>query len=564
MNIRDRIRRQARSEAEIYVVIVCFFVWYSRKLGGGIYMDEAVFARSGYAMISRGYLYGNPTHSHAPVGKYAIGIAQEIVGPTMAAAGIPSLIFGLGTIYITYHIGRSLSGRFVGLISAVFLGTNAIVAQLAPTVWIDMPLVFFTALAAYALLRFQQRPEPSSRYVALAVGSTVLACATKLQGALLVVPLVLVLALISLEQRWRSKQVLRLVKNATLSGGIVLGLVYWPFLLAPHPTYYGGSSLPRIAHLIMDIPGLGNIAYAFGEAFAQNLGHIGAGHTVTVAGSQYQNPPFWTYLYWVVASGEYVVLLGIASALAFLSPKLRPNRSVKPVVICSILVFVPYVLMSIVSVKSHRYLVPYYPIIIPFAALAVFNVGRRISSLADFDSSWKRKTIVTIIALCVVGMTIPPSIATDSGYDDATEHISGEISPTDQDPVTVLSESPLPTKWHFGSRMTMNYSFNASKPVLYDIVGDSEADVVVRGLDRNRGVYRDSKRRISNGSACYVVYSPSKYAESNWRSNISNFVASHTESSTRIPVTSLSWDSTNNQNNTLVIARICNRSNIMN
>ncbi len=67
----------------------------------------------------------------------------------LLAAGI-----GIGTIFLTYQIGKTLYGRLAGAMAALFIAIMPYHVIVSRQVLLDGPMVFFTTLTLYFLVRF--------------------------------------------------------------------------------------------------------------------------------------------------------------------------------------------------------------------------------------------------------------------------------------------------------------------------------------------------------------------------------------------------------------------------
>ncbi len=83
-------------------------------------------------------------------------LMAKIVGFEVSTRWV-SALSGLGTLLLTYGIGRRLMDGKTGFLSAIILMTSGFYTLLLTTGNIDMLLTFFTTLAVYAYIRYQKR-----------------------------------------------------------------------------------------------------------------------------------------------------------------------------------------------------------------------------------------------------------------------------------------------------------------------------------------------------------------------------------------------------------------------
>ena len=92
-----------------------------------------------------------------------------------------SALFDVGTVLITYALGRRLYGQWVGLLGASFVATTVLHVQLSHFYASDTILTFFVVAALLCLVRFVQ--EGASRWMLLAAIAVGLALASKISAA---------------------------------------------------------------------------------------------------------------------------------------------------------------------------------------------------------------------------------------------------------------------------------------------------------------------------------------------------------------------------------------------
>jgi hypothetical protein len=94
--------------------------------------------------------------------------AQACFGLSPLAARLPSILATVGSVWMTYLIGRELRGPRFGLAGAGVFATCAIVPITASVLLTDQPLAFFHALATFAYLRHERVPRSAWLWLAWA------------------------------------------------------------------------------------------------------------------------------------------------------------------------------------------------------------------------------------------------------------------------------------------------------------------------------------------------------------------------------------------------------------
>jgi YYY domain-containing protein len=112
-----------------------------------------------------------------------------------------SALFDTGTVWLTYFLGRRLSGsKVVGVLAAVFVAFTPFEVQLSHYFAVDTTLVFFTTLALLSYVALAQ--DGGVRWVILSGVATGLAVASKFSAMPLFLPLALAYLLYWLRSDW--------------------------------------------------------------------------------------------------------------------------------------------------------------------------------------------------------------------------------------------------------------------------------------------------------------------------------------------------------------------------
>jgi 4-amino-4-deoxy-L-arabinose transferase-like glycosyltransferase len=130
-------------------------------------VDEAIFSQAAKEMYDRGdaitpYFNGEVFPDKPAMMYWLMMSAYELFGPTEFAARFWSAIFGIGSVLLTYRIGRLVFSPSVafwsGLILATSLNFNVIARAATP----DSFLTFFSALAMLAFVSATAKSRPMS------------------------------------------------------------------------------------------------------------------------------------------------------------------------------------------------------------------------------------------------------------------------------------------------------------------------------------------------------------------------------------------------------------------
>ena len=130
-------------------------------------------------------------------------VAQWWPDPTgeamVRALRLTSVLFGVGTVALTYAIGRQLSGELVGLGAGLLVAVNPVVNRMSVSTFAEIPSTFFILLSLWLLVRCCERAAPSIRLLAFGAGLALGAgCMIRYQAIFYLPPVGLWVALLAL------------------------------------------------------------------------------------------------------------------------------------------------------------------------------------------------------------------------------------------------------------------------------------------------------------------------------------------------------------------------------
>ena len=132
--------------------------------------------------IAPDYTYGHwPLYLLALVHALIPGVDALLLGRALAA------LFDVGTVFLTFALGREVSGERVGLLAAAFVALMVAHVQQAHFYTVDVLLAFFVVGALLFAVRLAE--GGAARDAWLAGASVGLALSTKISTALLLIPL---------------------------------------------------------------------------------------------------------------------------------------------------------------------------------------------------------------------------------------------------------------------------------------------------------------------------------------------------------------------------------------
>jgi 4-amino-4-deoxy-L-arabinose transferase-like glycosyltransferase len=149
----------------VYILLALSLLFFVPKLGMPLLdPDEGLYAEIAREMLTSGdwvipHVNGLPYLEKPPLYFWLTALTFQLFGPSEWATRLWSAISALGTVLLTWRIGRRLYGAPAGLMAGVVVATvvgNALYVRRAST---DQLFVFCLALAMYGFLRDAERPD---------------------------------------------------------------------------------------------------------------------------------------------------------------------------------------------------------------------------------------------------------------------------------------------------------------------------------------------------------------------------------------------------------------------
>lgn len=158
--MEPRLSPQARRRRDRFVLFVLALALFAPGLGlrDPWPPDEPRFAQIAREMLVSGqwlipHIGGHPYPDKPPVFFWAIAAFEALTGSARLAFLLPSLLAALGTLLLTYDLGRRLWNARVGMMAALLLAFTVQFTLQARMAQIDALLCFWTTLAMYGFLR---------------------------------------------------------------------------------------------------------------------------------------------------------------------------------------------------------------------------------------------------------------------------------------------------------------------------------------------------------------------------------------------------------------------------
>ena len=152
-------------QSAVYMLLALSLLLFVPKLGMPLLdPDEGLYAEIAREMLTSGdwvipHVNGLPYLEKPPLYFWLSALTFQLFGPSEWATRLWSAISALGTVLLTWRIGRRLHGAPAGLLAGIVVATvvgNALYVRRAST---DQLFVFCLTLAMYGFLRDAERPD---------------------------------------------------------------------------------------------------------------------------------------------------------------------------------------------------------------------------------------------------------------------------------------------------------------------------------------------------------------------------------------------------------------------
>lgn len=167
------IRRRLLTRPGPWVTLLILAVAVTLRLAFlnslGFNSDEAVYAGQGASLAGDPVLIeyfpifrAHPLLFQATLSVVFFGGVSPLAGRLTAA------VFGIATVGLTYLLGKQMYGRRAGAIAALLLAAMPYHVIVTRQVLLDGPMVFFSTLSLYLLIRFVDGGRPTMLYASVA------------------------------------------------------------------------------------------------------------------------------------------------------------------------------------------------------------------------------------------------------------------------------------------------------------------------------------------------------------------------------------------------------------
>lgn len=261
-----------------------------------------------------------------------------------------------------------------------------------------------------------------------------------------------------------------------------------------------------IGFLIIYSPFLHNPVTLFTQILLNQTIHLKQSSPKVVGGVLYDTSPWWSYLYWFYEYLGLMFVVGTIISLLYIGYKYFKKTDIaKEEKLLLLFTFVPFILLSALSLKTQNYFVILFPLFSIYMVVQVTSLVKRITVNLSMESLKSKANILSIAAIIVLmmlpgplWMTIDdPSLGTDSGYDVVGELVIDYLNDNPDEDVRVIAFDVLSVEYYLPDDVLNKieilplFSDNFSKDILgrpysyypdeelYDLVLNNEIDILV-------------------------------------------------------------------------------------
>lgn len=135
----------------IYLILLLALGLRMINLNQSLWLDEAVQAITSRSSIP--YIFQEITGDfHPPLYYFLMHFWVQIFGSSEVALRLPSVLFGIGTVYILYEIAMYMHGKFIAILAAVLLATAPFHIYYSQEARMYSMVTFFASLSMYYFL----------------------------------------------------------------------------------------------------------------------------------------------------------------------------------------------------------------------------------------------------------------------------------------------------------------------------------------------------------------------------------------------------------------------------
>ncbi|RJQ27339.1 hypothetical protein C4577_01575 [Candidatus Parcubacteria bacterium] len=155
----------------IWIILIIALVIRLVSLNQSLWLDEAINVLAAKNLDFISFVTRYPIADFHPPGYFAVlWVWTKIFGISEIAVRMPSVLFGVGTVWLTYLIGRKLFNLNTGIFAALFLSLAPLHIYYSQEARMYSFAAFAATLSMYFLIRISEKNWFSKIGYAIAVG----------------------------------------------------------------------------------------------------------------------------------------------------------------------------------------------------------------------------------------------------------------------------------------------------------------------------------------------------------------------------------------------------------
>ncbi len=144
----------------IFLILALSLILRLVNLGQSLWLDEAISVNIARSLPFKSIiLYFSPSDFHPPLFYLVLKSWVWLFGASEISARLPSVIFGLATVYVIYLLGKKLYEEKIALIAATLLATAPLHIYYSQEARMYMLAAFLVSLSAYFFMSVLEKDK---------------------------------------------------------------------------------------------------------------------------------------------------------------------------------------------------------------------------------------------------------------------------------------------------------------------------------------------------------------------------------------------------------------------
>lgn len=144
----------------IILILLLSFILRIIKLNQSLWLDEAISVNVTQALSFKKLVFDfSPGDFHPPLFYLVLKSATNVFGSSEIASRVPSVLFGVGSVYLIYLIGKRLYDQKTALIAALLLATSPLHIYYSQEARMYMLAAFLATASVYFFVSLWQKDK---------------------------------------------------------------------------------------------------------------------------------------------------------------------------------------------------------------------------------------------------------------------------------------------------------------------------------------------------------------------------------------------------------------------